>query len=229
MVRYVETGTTDRGPGMGNFQKVFLGAFDALWRKILKFPLDVLGYFLVPVAYLYRKRDLEDTPMWLSPWINPEDWTGGWRDFTVEDNCIPPDLQDEFEGFWGFYRYHAMRNRTHGLKRFKWHNLDMHGEYTYDTPEYCAAYEDWWLFANRDMTDGPFWHVTTLNGRYHGFEYVRYFNWRDEWYYYKCKIGWRIGPKDAEKGFNPESHRWVHGTTATFQPFEIGLAGGDYR
>lgn len=206
--------------------------FDAITapipRLLAKIPFQVLGLVMVVIAYRYRDTDLADVPKWLRPWVNPEDWTGGWLEHQPGDNCVPPDLRDEFSGFWGFYRYHALRNRAYGLRTWDFFNLRLkEGEIHYKTNQDLKSYSDWWLFKNGYAKQGArYWYFAWQGGRI-GFAYIRYFKFLGKLRYYQCKFGWRIHPRDAD-GFNPTSNRWRYGTTATIQPAQFGRAGQDY-
>lgn len=212
--------------------KVALAYIGPLLHTLISLPFEIVG--LAVVAYIYRYRDVDLAHMktlhkWAMPWVNPEDWTGGWRGFKPGDNCVPADMREEFSGFWGFYRYHALRNRAHGLRNYSWYNAKMkEGEIEYVTPDYCKAYSDWWLFKNRDLKPGSrFWFVS-WQGFYCSYKYIRYFSFRGKLYYIHWQAGWRIKPVDAEEGYKESSMRWKYGAPPTIQPPHFGRAGSDY-
>lgn len=201
--------------------------WDWLWRTLVTLPLAVLGWFIVPYLYTKRNTPLDGMPKWAALWTNPEDWTNGWRGHLPGDNCVPYDLRPRYQGFWGFFKYHALRNKVGGRKQSKWFTVPM-SPVVYQTNDLCKWYDDWWIWKYKKPTDGSvYWHKTTLRNKYRGMEYVRYFKFRGTLYYYKAKFGWRIGPSDTQE--NPKSGRWKHGTTCTFQPWELNKAGKDYE
>jgi hypothetical protein len=101
------------------------------------------------------------------------------------------------------------------------------GEIRYLTPKEVESYQDWWIFLNEQPIAGDrFWHLTQM-GKYVGFKYIRYFTFMDDLRYWEVKLGYRIGPYDAD-GYNAESNRWKYGTTPTFQILKFGTAGSDY-
>ena len=201
--------------------------------KLLSLPVQILGFFVVPFLWHYRKVDLASMlryNKWATPWVNPEDWTGGWRGHPPEYECLPKDFrEDGWTGFWSFYRYHAMRNRAHGLRNFSWWNLPLkEGEIEFETPEHIPAYADWYIWKYKKPKAGDKYWYFAWQGRRIGFKCIRYFEFRGKLRYYQCKFGWRIGPYDAD-GRISTSYRWQHGTTATFQPIQLGIAGSDYE
>ena len=213
---------------MSDVVRAFLGT---LSRFLIGIPFDILGLVMVPVAYRYR-----DVPLvamrkhykWLLPVVNPEDWTLGWRGHKAGDNCVPADLRVRFSGFWGHYRYNALRNRSHGLRNYDWYNLDLiEGQIDYRTNQYCKYYSDWWLWKEKLAKPGArFWYVA-WQGKHYGCKYLRYFEAFGKLRYIEFKIGWRIDPRDKEEGYRTESIRWNYGTTPTISA-GIGRAGEDY-
>ncbi len=93
----------------------------ALLMNLSKIPVILLGYFVVPFLWPLRKRPAHKMPSWLMPWVNPEDWTGGYRKFGPFLNCVPPNIYGKTPGLWGFYKYHAFRNGGDGLRNYEWH------------------------------------------------------------------------------------------------------------
>jgi hypothetical protein len=200
--------------------------------KLLSVPLQILGFFVVPLLWRYRKVDLPSMltyNKWATLWVNPEDWTAGWRGHPPEYECLPKNFrEDGWKGFWGFYRYHALRNRAHGLRNYSWWSVKLkEGEIEYLTPKKLHSYGDWWIWKRENPKAGDKYWYFAWQGRKIGFKCIRYFEFRGKLRYYQCKFGWRIGPYDAH-GRIESSHRWQRGTTATFQPIQIGVAGSDY-
>ena len=210
--------------------------FDAMFapvpRFLAKIPLQVLGFFMTVIAYRYRDTDLADLPKWIRPWANPEDWTGGWRGMKPGENCIPADLRDEFPGFWGFYRYHGLRNRAYGTRTWPFFSLKLEDNqihYRASDGEGLQSYSDWFLFKEGLAKEGASYWYFAWQGKHIGFKYIRYFMFRGKLRYYQCKFGWRITPRDSlGRSANASSHRWKYGTTVTFQPLQLGRAGQDY-
>jgi hypothetical protein len=75
--------------------KVLRAAGQALAHSLKTLPFELLGYFVVPFLYRYRQVPLsimKTKHPWLLPWVNPEDWTSGWRAHPPEYETIPKDL-----------------------------------------------------------------------------------------------------------------------------------------
>ena len=213
--------------------KVIRAAAQALGHSLRTLPYDVAGLVVVPFLWKYRDIDykvMRDNHPRLLPWINAEDWTGGIRGHQSGSNCMPADLWDEMgDGRWGFYRYHALRNKAAGLRHMEKFVLRLSAaQIHYITPEECEWYQDWWLYKYKNPKPGnTFWHLTWQRDCI-GFEYIRYFVRFGKFRWYRCKLGWRIGPGDRH-GYNPKSARWVLGATPTFQILKFGIAGEDYK
>lgn len=195
-------------------------------QRLASIPFQIFGLVMVPIAYLFRDEDLDYLKIahpWVIPWVNPEDWTGGWLNHQPGDNCVPKFLRERYKGFWGFYRYHALRNRAHGLRNYDWHNLRLiEGAIGFETPYYLPYYQHWYLKKwGKAVNGNRFWYYA-WQGNHYAFKYIRYFMWRGELRFYECKFGWRITPKDVVYGYDDNSIRWKHGTTATFQPVKFG-------
>lgn len=216
---------------MKSFRRVVRSIGQALWHGLRSLPYTLAGYVITPFLYKYRAEPyaaLVAAKPRLSAWINPEDWTGGWREFPAEYGCIPPDLQEDFKGAWGFYRYHALRNAAGGLKAADWHNLPLTGPiYAVESEAGIKSYEDWWLWKYRKPEPGKSYWYVAWQGKHAGFKYIRYFSLRGTLYFYECKLGWRIVPQDSG-GRIEGSHRWEHGATPTLQPGHFGRAGRDW-
>ena len=204
----------------------------SLAHSVKTIPYEIAGFFVVPFIYKYRNSDLEFMKKYhpkLLPWVNPEDWTNGWRGHQPGDNCVPDDLRPRFSGRWGFYRYHAMRNRAHGLRNFDWHNLQLKdGHISYVTNEEIPVYQDWWIWKNMYPKAGDCWWHVTWQEEHIGFKSIRYFKFLGKLRCWEVKLGWRIGPYDAH-GPLAGSGRWKHGATPTIQFWDFGVAGEDYE
>ena len=160
----------------------------ALLMNLSKVPAIVSGLFVVPFMWRWRKVSAIAVPSRYRPWLNPEDWTGGYREFPPEYNCIPPDLYEGKRGFWQFYHYHAIRNGGDGLRNYDWH---------------VARY-----------IDGAMSYRTTKYGYY--VEQGIYGSWVWNFTRVRIKFGWRMTPADVEHGYDPRSFRWVYGAGPTW-------------
>lgn len=203
---------------------------DFFLYELKTLPAQLAGFVMVAVAYRYRKTNLADLPKWILPWANPEDWTGGTLGHKPEDNCVPRNLRDQYQGFWGFYRYHAMRNRAHGLRNYEWSHIHLvEGAIQYYSPSYVRWYADWYLYKQGLAIAGnEFWYGAWQDKCY-GFYWIKYFNAFGKVRYVNWKLGWRITPSDAVDGNPGTSVRWKIGTTPTWQIFpKFGTAGSDY-
>ena len=179
---------------------------------LLTIPLEILGLVVVAILIRYRDVPIEQMPKWSLPWVNPEDWTGGYLDHQPGDNCMPPDLRQEYKGAWGFYRYHALRNRAHGLRNYDWYVLELdENKIQYCAPAKLANYSDWFLKKYGFNTPGmAYWYIAWQDNRA-GFKWIKFTKKR----VISFKFGWRIEPTDAINGFNPRSIRWVYGVAPT--------------
>ena len=189
---------------------------------IASLPFEILGLFIIPFMYRLRETPYIELPELLLPWANPEDWTGGWRGHKPSDGCIPHDLREEFSGFWGFYRYHALRNRAHGLRAYHFFvETLIDGAISFECNRYLRWYKDWYI--SKEITPKPgdtFWHVT-WQGKRSSLRYIRYFEFRGQLWYLEHTAGWRLNPTDALHGYNERSLRWLYGASPTIQPLQI--------
>lgn len=160
----------------------------ALLQNLSKVPVIVLGWFIVPFMWFLRGRHVDNMPALLIPWTNPEDWTGGYRDFPAEYNCIPPNLYEGKRGFWQFYKYHAFRNGGDGLRNYEWH---------------LCRYEQ---------------HRMVIKYLKHGtyVEQGKYGSWQLQFNRLHIKFGFRMTPIDAIKGYQVNSIRWNYGASAAW-------------
>ena len=169
----------------------------AIYLAVFKLPTWAAGFFVVPFLYQKRYTPLKDMPKLSLPWINPEDWHGGFKNY---DGSVPPWYIKKMgkDNFWTFYRYHAMRNPADGLRNFEdlnlWINKDM---VHYWTPKYFDHYEPW-----HDRTPGVrgylAWQSIWLGVKV---------QWVREKSYTEFKFGWRVEPRDAHHELDQNSAR----------------------
>ena len=93
----------------------------ATLQNLIKLPVLVLGFIIVPAMWPLRHTPIKDIPKWLLPWCNPEDWYGGYRGLPRDYNCVPHNIYGGKHGFWDYFRYHALRNGADGLRNYDWH------------------------------------------------------------------------------------------------------------
>jgi hypothetical protein len=138
-------------------------------------------------------------------------------------------FMQKFDGAFGFWRYHALRNGAKGLRLRPEFVLKLDAaKIGFVTNEIVPHYQDWWLWKNRFPNyGGKWWHVTWQDNCY-GFRYIKYFRFRGKLRYVESKLGWRIGPYDKH-GPIENSGRWAHGATPTLQIIKFGTAGSDYK
>jgi hypothetical protein len=202
---------------MTNRRLVLRALRQSFLRTLIVLPVDFLGLFMVLIAYHYRNTDIKKVPRYLKPWINPEDWTGGWRGFKPGDNCVPADLRERYQGLWGFWRYHALRNGSSGLRNYDWWTLKIEPEKIgfITNGEVSGRYSDWWLRPNGYAFAGAkYWYICWQR-KYVGVKMIRYFHALGKLRYMEIKFGWRLTPNDTVE--NEWSIRHLHGTTTTFQ------------
>ena len=176
-----------------------------LWWLIqiaVKLPTMVLGTLIVPILYRFRHTEIKDMPWWSTPWVNPEDWAGG-----VLRN--PESLPDWWtakngNGFWSFWKYHAIRNPADGLRNFwKW-NLHINPNMVeYWTPEYFKHYEPWWI-----KKPGVYGYIA-WQGIWCGIK----IQWIRKDTYTELKIGFRVEPRDAHFELDQHSARRLLGAS----------------
>lgn len=160
-----------------------------LLQTLAKVPVHILGWFIVPFMWFFREVPYEKMRnSLLAPWVNPEDWTGGYRNFPPEYNCVPRDIYDGKQGFLQFYLYHAFRNGADGLRNFEWHLC------RYDHDKMHIVYDD-----------GTGYNFTIRQGKYVSIQ-RRYGK-------HMLKVGWRMNLRDIREGYDPKSIRWNHGSS----------------
>jgi hypothetical protein len=156
----------------------------AFLMNLSKLPVVVVGWVLIAPMWFLRKRPISTMPKLLMPWVNPEDWTGGYRDFPPEYACVPHDMYDGKHGFWQFYKYHAWRNGGDGLRNYEWH--------------LCR-------YKVGAMKVKYYKHGYRVHQGKYGSWYFRYKGWA-------IKFGFRQMPIDAmRQDPDPHSIRWMHG------------------
>ncbi len=155
----------------------------ALLMNLSKLPVIAVGLVVVPFLWRFRRRPINKMPSWLMPWVNPEDWTGGYRKFGPFVNCVPLNVYGKTVGFWLFYKYHALRNGGDGLRNYDWHVADIR-------PRYMKVVQE---------TNG----YTVTQGKYR--------SWYRKYGKVQVKFGFRMRPSDAD-GYNRLSFRHVFGS-----------------
>jgi hypothetical protein len=160
----------------------------ALGMNLTKIPVIVAGLFVVPFMYRLRAVPAQNMPAKYRPWLNPEDWTGGYREFPPEYGCVPPDLQERYSGLWGFWKYHALRNGGDGLRNYDWHVA------RYEEDAMSFRYHKYGYYVEQGIYGSWMWSFTRV----------------------KIKFGWRMKPTDSLNGYNPNSIRWVYGAGPTW-------------
>lgn len=175
-----------------------------LWWAIqiaVKLPTVLLGFLVVAGLYPYRNTPLDEMPWWSKPWVNPEDWTGGHLN---NINSLPQWWKNRMggDGFWPFYKYHAIRNPADGLRNFPKWNLRINKDMVhYWTPKYFDHYEPWY-----DRTPGwrgyAAWSSVWLGVKV---------QWIRENSYSEFKFGFRVEPRDAHHELDDNSARKRYG------------------
>jgi len=149
---------------------LFLGVW--IMQLAVKVPTMLLGLVVVPFTYKYRNTPLGETPAILTPWINPEDWYGGFPGF---DDSLPPFWRKrEGTGRWSHYWYHAVRNPADGLRNYRFLNpIPDPGKMKYWTNEYRDNYEPWapgprvsWYFCWQGYSLGSALQIRWSDSRY---------------------------------------------------------------
>ena len=201
-----------------------------LWwvpQVALKLIVLVPGLFIVPFLYRYRFTELDNLPIWVMPWANPEDWHGGHNGY---EGSIPPWWQAKTHvpikhlwrvpfnwvrkllgkepwevpvKAWGdsrhsFWRYHARRNPSDGLRNFRFLQLWIDREKVwYWTPDLYRHYEAWY-----DKTPGWRGYIAG-QGFYIGIKV----QWVRVNSYSELKWGFRVEPSDARFELAEDSAR----------------------
>ena len=171
-----------------------LPIFIIVWIAFLaiKIPTVLLGAFVIPVMWRYRDIDYNDLPWWTRPFANPEDWRGGPQHFA---NCLPEWwVRREGDGFWSFWKYHAIRNPANGLRSFEFLDLDPDpAKIKYKATRYLRYYEPWYA---RENTETQTYGYIAWQGFRAGVKFVHH--WNDK-RHFVFKFGWRIEPRDAHE------------------------------
>jgi hypothetical protein len=181
-----------------------------LWwvvQAALKLIVLVPGLFVVPFLYKYRFTELDNLPLWAMPWANPEDWHGGHKNY---NGSIPPWWQKKEylpikqwirklfrrdyhyetygESLYSFWRYHARRNPSDGLRNLDFLQLWIDKERVWFwTPRLMEHYEPW-----HDRRPG--WRgYMAGQGPYIGIK----IQWVRDSSYSELKLGFRVEPRDA--------------------------------
>ena len=180
----------------------------------IKIPTILLGFLMVALLYKYRKRPFDEVPKVFLPWQNPEDWND--RMYGTE-NSLPEWWVKRMggDGFWPFYKYHAIRNPANGLRNFDFIDLDLkEGEIEYWTPEYLRHYAPWF----KDVEHNKTYIYVAWQGWKAGIDIMHI--WNSE-RYFTFIFGWRVCPRDAVEGYDEKSHRWKLGAgfASKFLPY----------
>ena len=193
------------GDAMMNLaRKLLLPPGMILWWLVqiaVKLPTVLLGFLVVPFLYRKRYTPLRDMPWWSKPWANPEDWYGGLLKNT---DSLPKWWKKRMgDGFWAFYKYHAIRNPADGLRNFpKWNLRVSKHMVHYWTPKYYDHYDPW--YVRREDPD-----FTGVIG-YAAWSSV-WLGVKVQWYrkesYSEFKFGFRVEPRDAHHDLHPSSAR----------------------
>lgn len=193
--------------------------FIPIWLAFMAFKLVVVIIGLPITAGLYFLRDQDKGELigtWMTPWINPEDWTGGPQAYL--DHSLPEWWIERHDGkvtFGMWWHYHAIRNPANGLRNFEWLDLDPIPEMIrYRTPMYLTYYEPWHVRKGVDVPTirigGTIKHYPKNYGYlcWQGFRAGAKFvhHWNDE-RHFVLKIGWRIEPRDAHEPMDPDGIR----------------------
>lgn len=184
-------------------------AFLLLWAMFIaiKVPTALAGFIVVPFMWRYRATDRDDVPRVFLPWLNPEDWHGGSEYQRGRSHNSLPQWWIDRHGISrrSFYRYHAIRNPANGLRNFELLDLEIEpSRLRYWTPRYLRHYEPWHMRPTR-VTSGGY---ICWQGLRAGCKYVRLW---DAEHHFVFKFGWRIEPRDAHEGPDPDGERALDG------------------
>ena len=167
-----------------------------IFNLVLKLLVLIPGYFVVPILWRYRHTHIVDMPWWSMPWVNPEDWNGG---FLGNIDSLPVWWKSrEGNDFWAFYKYHARRNPADGLRNFKWLQLWIDKDKVYYwTPKYFNHYEVWY-----ERTPG--WRGYIAGQKFWVGIKIQ---WVRKKSYSEVKLGFRVEPADAKRELPDSSAR----------------------
>ena len=165
-----------------------------------------LGLLTVPLMYRYRYTDFDDVPSIFRPWLNPEDWQDGILQY---DGSLPDWwIQREGDGFWQFYKYHAIRNPADGLRNYELLNCRINPDrIEFVTDKFRKFYEPWW-HAVGDEVPRVQWYIC-WQGVWAGVK----LQWIRKKTYTEFKLGFRIEPNDSVDGPDPDGSRAIHGAS----------------
>lgn len=197
-----------------------LPVFILVWLGFvsIKLPTALLGFVVTPILYLYRKRSFDDVPKVFLPWQNPEDWNDGPEG--TEHSLPEWWVRSEGSTFSSWYHYHAIRNPANGLRNFEFFDLDLNkNEIHYRTPFYLKYYEPW--YTRKDTSLPKTYGYIAWQGWRAGIKFVHVWN---EDRHLVFKFGWRVEPRDAITGPDPEGQRAIEGAgfATKFIPYREG-------
>jgi hypothetical protein len=170
-----------------------LCTFYVLWVLflIIKVPVALLGFLVIPLVWPFRNTPYDDLPAWTRPWANPEDWHGQINHY--EASLPRWWVNKHGTGFKSFYQYHAVRNPANGLRSYEWIDLDIVPENVrYQAKPYLGRYEPSDL-RERGLKVAKYW---AWIGPQAGYKYIRI--WNDK-RHMVVKFGWRVEPSDRNK------------------------------
>ena len=185
---------------------LLLPAWVARWalQIALKLPLFILGLFVMPAMYQYRYTPLNELKWYQRMFANPEDWHGGFLNY---EGSVPPWFKKKMSGsseFWQFYKYHAIRNPSDGLRNYPSLQLQIDKDRVqYWTPEYMEHYDPW--YSRTPKVRG----YIAWQGIYMGFKV----QWVREKAYTELKWGFRVEPRDAHEELAENSARRALGAS----------------
>ena len=180
----------------------------SLWvgSMALKAVTALLGLLIAPVTYRYRYTNIEAVPSIFLPWLNPEDWQNGTQQY---DGSLPDWwIHRMGDGFWAFYKYHAIRNPADGLRNFKFLNCQIDPDrIEFVADKFRKYYEPWWRAVD-DESPRVQWYIC-WQGVWAGVK----LQWIRKNTYTEFKLGFRIEPNDSVEGPDPNGSRALHGAS----------------
>lgn len=174
----------------------------AYWASVgvIKAVAGLLGFVITPVIYRLRLTPLfilQSRWYWqlIRPWVNPEDWIDERAANKPEYEGLPWWwAQTKGVSFGSWYKYHAIRNPSNGLRSYDFFSVDIS---RYEAIQY-RAYPH--VLTNSEpktvsgLSNKRYFYICWVGFKM-GIQFVRVWsNTR----YTVIKLGFRVGPEDKE-------------------------------
>lgn len=87
---------------------------DKIWKTIVTLLGDLFGFFIVPIALIFCKKEDEHLPRWAFPWDNEWDSINGYCN---DNDWLKRWGPDGVRKYWPRFLWLAIRNRSSNLSQ----------------------------------------------------------------------------------------------------------------